>query len=299
MDVDAKLASLHLTLPVAPKPAGSYVPCVRSGNLLIVSGQLPFTAGQLLFTGKVPSVVALDQAQECARQCVLNALAIVKAELGGDWSKLVRVVRLGGEPVGFMASAVRNLLRLIDMQPGMLYAVGATSHRIARIDPVGLTITRTYTLPVTPLLRGVTLHDGQLWTVAEFDQEKFVRRIGGLEDLGDGLLRHRQLSVHAVAGVEENTDRGGSVLLRKVGDPLVGLAFAALLGFALKRLVAFHSFTADTWEKMKDQLYGVSFTDPLVLIAIVALLLLVALLACWLPARRAAKVDPLVALRYE
>ena len=80
---------------------------------------------------------------------------------------------------------------------------------------------------------------------------------------------------------------------------LVGLAFAALLGFALQRLVAFHSFTEETWEKMKDQLYGVSFTDPLVLIAIVFLLLLVALLACWLPARRAAKVDPLVALRYE
>ena len=95
MDIDAKLASLHLTLPAAPKPAGSYVPCVRTGNLLIVSGQLPFAAGQLLFTGKVPSRVALDQAQECARQCVLNALAIVKAELGGDWSKLVRVVRLG------------------------------------------------------------------------------------------------------------------------------------------------------------------------------------------------------------
>ena len=80
---------------------------------------------------------------------------------------------------------------------------------------------------------------------------------------------------------------------------LLGLAFGALLGLALKRLVAFHSFTADTWEKMKDQLYGVSFTDPFVLIAIVSLLILVAFLACWLPARRAAKVDPLVALRYE
>ena len=80
---------------------------------------------------------------------------------------------------------------------------------------------------------------------------------------------------------------------------LLGLAFGALLAFALQRLVAFHEFTADTWERMKQQLYGVSATDPLVLTVIVGLLVLVALLACWLPARRAAKVDPLVALRHE
>lgn len=80
---------------------------------------------------------------------------------------------------------------------------------------------------------------------------------------------------------------------------LVGLVLGVLLGLALKRLVAFHDFTAETWERMKQQLYGVSFSDPLTLSAILILLLFVALLACWLPARRAAKVDPLVALRHE
>ena len=80
---------------------------------------------------------------------------------------------------------------------------------------------------------------------------------------------------------------------------LIGLALGAALGFALKRLFAFNEFTADIWKRMNEQLYGVNVIDPFTLIAIVVLLVVVALLACWLPARRAAKVDPLVALRYE
>jgi enamine deaminase RidA (YjgF/YER057c/UK114 family) len=95
MSIEAKLTELGLVIPAPPKPAGSYVPCVRTGNLLIVSGQLPFAAGQLLFTGKVPSPVDMEAAQGCARQCVLNGLAILSGELGGDWSRFVRVVRIG------------------------------------------------------------------------------------------------------------------------------------------------------------------------------------------------------------
>ncbi|MCE9605414.1 MAG: RidA family protein [Planctomycetia bacterium] len=95
MSIETKLAELGLILPAAPKPVAAYVPCVRTGSLVLVSGQLPMAAGKLLTTGKVPSVVDLEQAQECARQCVLNGLAILKAELGGDWSRLVRVVRVG------------------------------------------------------------------------------------------------------------------------------------------------------------------------------------------------------------
>ncbi len=95
MNVEEKLADLGLSLPQPPKPVAAYVPCVRSGNLIVVSGQLPMAAGQLLFRGRVPSVVDIEQATECARQCTLNALAILKHELGGDWSKLSRVVRVG------------------------------------------------------------------------------------------------------------------------------------------------------------------------------------------------------------
>src|SRR5690606_4018556 len=68
---------------------------VRTGNLIFVSGQLPFTGKTLLATGPVPSEIPVDQAQQAAAQCVLNGLAIAKAELGGDLSRIERVVRLG------------------------------------------------------------------------------------------------------------------------------------------------------------------------------------------------------------
>ena len=79
-----------------------------------------------------------------------------------------------------------------------------------------------------------------------------------------------------------------------------GLAVSALIGYALMRLLNSQYFGPDTWQqRMNEQLYGVTLSDPLTLILIASLLTLVALIACWLPARRAAKIDPLVALRHE
>ncbi len=88
------LADLGLALPSPPKPVASYVPSVQTGNLLIVSGQLPFKDGTLLATGKVPSAVSLEKAQECARQCILNALAVVAGE-SRSLDRVARIVRLG------------------------------------------------------------------------------------------------------------------------------------------------------------------------------------------------------------
>jgi len=81
---------------------------------------------------------------------------------------------------------------------------------------------------------------------------------------------------------------------------LLGLAVGAASGYVLKRLLASQSFGRGTWQaRMAEQLYGVSVTDPLTVAVIALLLILVALLACWIPARRATMVDPMIALRHE
>ncbi len=91
---EERLAALGLTLPEAPAPVAAYVPAIRTGSLLIVSGQLPFAGGKLMATGTVEKEVDLETAQACARQCVLNGLAVAKANLGG-LDKISRVVRVG------------------------------------------------------------------------------------------------------------------------------------------------------------------------------------------------------------
>ncbi|HWC89408.1 MAG TPA: RidA family protein [Pirellulales bacterium] len=95
MSIEARLQELGLSLPAVAKPVAAYVPAVESGNHVFVSGQLPMAGGQLLSTGKVPSQVSIETAQQAARQCVLNGLAALLAQLGGDWNRLVRVVRIG------------------------------------------------------------------------------------------------------------------------------------------------------------------------------------------------------------
>ncbi|HEY0729459.1 MAG TPA: FtsX-like permease family protein, partial [Pyrinomonadaceae bacterium] len=81
---------------------------------------------------------------------------------------------------------------------------------------------------------------------------------------------------------------------------LFGLSIGALAWFALNRLLQSQYFGPGSWQRgMTQQLYGIKLSDPLTIIVTASLLILVALVACWLPARRAAKVDPLVALRHE
>jgi enamine deaminase RidA (YjgF/YER057c/UK114 family) len=90
----AKIVELGRALPVATKPAGAYVPVRRVDRMLFVSGQIPSREGQLIARGSVPSEVSVETAQECARQCVLNALAAIRQEIG-TLSKVRKFVRLG------------------------------------------------------------------------------------------------------------------------------------------------------------------------------------------------------------
>lgn len=94
-DIEHRLSELGIKLPVSPKPVAAYVPWVRSGNMLYISGQLPFVDGNLTVVGPVPSQVSIEDAAAAARICAINGLAVANDALEGDLSRITRVVRLG------------------------------------------------------------------------------------------------------------------------------------------------------------------------------------------------------------
>jgi enamine deaminase RidA (YjgF/YER057c/UK114 family) len=94
--VEKKLAELGITLPTPASPVANYVGFVRTGNLLVVSGQICFDGeGKLVAKGKLGAEVSIEDGQTAARACAINLLAQIKAALG-DLDKVQRVVRLGG-----------------------------------------------------------------------------------------------------------------------------------------------------------------------------------------------------------
>jgi enamine deaminase RidA (YjgF/YER057c/UK114 family) len=99
MSPTQRLRDLGLELPEVVRPAGAYVPAVRSGSLVFTAGQLPVVNGRLAASGKVGTDVDPAQANALARTCALNALAAVHSEVGVD--SVVRVVKV----TGFVASA--------------------------------------------------------------------------------------------------------------------------------------------------------------------------------------------------
>jgi enamine deaminase RidA (YjgF/YER057c/UK114 family) len=99
MNASARLGQLGVALPQLVAPLASYVPAVRTGNLVYIAGQLPIEAGKLARTGKVGAEVSPEEGKAMARICALNALAAVDSLVGID--AVTQVVKV----VGFVASA--------------------------------------------------------------------------------------------------------------------------------------------------------------------------------------------------
>ena len=98
MSASSRLEELGVALPEVVAPLASYVPAVRTGNLVYTAGQLPMQAGKLLGTGKVGAEVSPEEGKALARVCALNALAAVNSVVGID--EVTRIVKV----VGFVAS---------------------------------------------------------------------------------------------------------------------------------------------------------------------------------------------------
>ena len=95
MTVSENLERLGVQLPAAPRPVGSYVPVCQAGDLVFVSGVLPFQEGKILQPGKVGRELTVEQGAENSRLAIINALAILQQEIG-DLSRISRIVRLTG-----------------------------------------------------------------------------------------------------------------------------------------------------------------------------------------------------------
>ena len=136
---EERLAALGLTVPDVVPPVAVYVPAVRSGSHVFTAGQLPMRDGKLIATGKVGGAVTPEEAYDCARQCALNAIAAVKAEVG-DLSAVKRVVKA----VVFVASVPE-----FTAQPGV--ANGASELLGEAFGEAGVHARSAVGVPVLPL----------------------------------------------------------------------------------------------------------------------------------------------------
>jgi enamine deaminase RidA (YjgF/YER057c/UK114 family) len=127
---EENLQKLGITLPAPPSPLGSYVPCVRSGSLLFLSGMLPLKEGKLTRTGKLGESVSLGEAEEDARQSVINALSIVAAQVG-SLDRVLRCVKL----TGYIASSpdFAEQPKVLNAASDLLYHVFGERGRHARV----------------------------------------------------------------------------------------------------------------------------------------------------------------------
>ena len=95
MTIETRLAELGVTLPEAAAPAANYVPFIRTGNQVFISGQISRNAAGLI-TGKLGDDLETIDGAAAAMTCAIAILSLAKAACGGDWSNFVKMVKLTG-----------------------------------------------------------------------------------------------------------------------------------------------------------------------------------------------------------
>jgi enamine deaminase RidA (YjgF/YER057c/UK114 family) len=130
MGYEEKLKNLGLELPEPPKPVATYVPAVRTGSLLFLSGVLPMRNGQLAYAGKLGRDLGVAEGVEAAKVAMLNALAIAKQELG-SLDRISQVVKV----VGHVASAegFTDQPQVLNGASDLLVAIFGEAGRHARV----------------------------------------------------------------------------------------------------------------------------------------------------------------------
>ena len=136
MTPEEKLKTLGITLPKAPSPLGSYVPVIRTGNLVFLSGILPLVQGKLLRQGRVGEDITIDDAREDAKRVVMNALAVLRSHIG-SLNTVKRCIKI----TGYIASSpdFTEQPKVLNAASDLLHEIFGEAGRHARAA-VGVTV---------------------------------------------------------------------------------------------------------------------------------------------------------------
>ena len=149
MSIETRLAELGITLPDAPAPAANYVPFVKLGNLVHVSGQISQNEAGLI-KGKLGADLSIEQGYQSARLMAINHLALMKAALGGDLDRVRRIVKMVGyvscapgfeEPHLVMNGASDLYVELFGPEAGKHARAALTQHQLGLDAPVEAELT--------------------------------------------------------------------------------------------------------------------------------------------------------------
>jgi enamine deaminase RidA (YjgF/YER057c/UK114 family) len=136
MSPEDKLKELGIELPEAPSPLGSYVPVIRTGNLVFLSGILPLVEGKLLRQGRVGEDITIDDAREDAKRAVMNALAVLRSHIG-SLNTVKRCIKI----TGYIASSpdFTEQPKVLNAASDLLHEIFGEAGRHARAA-VGVTV---------------------------------------------------------------------------------------------------------------------------------------------------------------